>query len=38
MIGLSGQRGDAVAIRMNLAGIESAGLNVREQMMRAIAQ
>lgn len=38
MIGLSGERGDAVAIRMNRARIESAGLNVREQLMRAIAQ
>ncbi len=38
MIGLSGQRGDAVAIRMNRSRIEGAGLNVREQLMRAISQ
>lgn len=38
MIGLSGERGDAVAIRMNRALIEGAGLNVREQLMRAIQQ
>jgi hypothetical protein len=38
MIGLSGERGDAVAIRMNRALIDGAGLNVREQLMRAIQQ
>ncbi|MBU2097471.1 MAG: YfiR family protein, partial [Gammaproteobacteria bacterium] len=38
MISLAGERGDAVAIRMNRALIESAGLNVREQLMRAIQQ
>lgn len=38
MIGLSGERGDAVAIRMNRGLIEGAGLNVREQLMRAIQQ
>lgn len=36
MIGLAGERGDKIAIRMNRAKIESAGLNVREQLMRAI--
>lgn len=38
MIGLTGERGDAVAIRMNRGLIEGAGLNVREQLMRAIQQ
>lgn len=36
MIGLSGERGDRIAIRMNRALIEQTGLNVREQLMRAI--
>lgn len=36
MIGLAGERGDRVAIRMNRNLIESVGLNVREQLMRAI--
>lgn len=36
MIGLSGERGDRIAIRMNRTLIESTGLNVREQLMRAI--
>lgn len=36
MIGLSGERGDRIAIRMNRALIDSTGLNVREQLMRAI--
>lgn len=36
MIGLSGERGDRIAIRMNRALIEQSGLNVREQLMRAI--
>lgn len=38
MITLTGERGDAVAIRMNRGLIEGAGLNVREQLMRAIQQ
>lgn len=38
MISLAGERGDAVAIRMNRGLIEGAGLNVREQLMRAIQQ
>ncbi|MDO8907286.1 MAG: YfiR family protein [Pseudohongiella sp.] len=38
MISLSGERGDAVAIRMNRGLIDGAGLNVREQLMRAIQQ
>lgn len=36
MIGLSGERGDRIAIRMNRGLIERTGLNVREQLMRAI--
>jgi hypothetical protein len=36
MIGLAGERGDRIAIRMNRALIEKTGLNVREQLMRAI--
>jgi len=36
MIGLSGERGDRIAIRMNRNLIEQTGLNVREQLMRAI--
>ncbi|MBC52996.1 MAG: hypothetical protein CMQ34_04080 [Gammaproteobacteria bacterium] len=36
MIGLSGERGDRIAIRMNRTLIENTGLNVREQLMRAI--
>ena len=36
MIGLAGERGDRIAIRMNRALIEQTGLNVREQLMRAI--
>ncbi|WP_058020498.1 YfiR family protein [Pseudohongiella spirulinae] len=36
MIGLSEDRGSRVSIRMNKSLIEGAGLNIREQLMRAI--
>lgn len=36
MIGLSGERGDRIAIRMHRPRIADAGMEVREQLLRAI--
>ncbi|MDT8429488.1 MAG: YfiR family protein [Pseudomonadales bacterium] len=36
MIGLAGERGDKIAIRMHRARIADAGMEVREQLLRAI--